>query len=94
MTGAAKRPVTGGRQRACPGPPKRRDAAYPHRPGAGPGRMPRRARRSAADRKRIRVILPDEPPVLTPGAARVLLRILVKAHAQAVTDDQRKEDRP
>ncbi len=56
--------------------------------------MPRRARRSAADRKRIRVILPDEPPVLTPGAARVLLRILVKAHAQAVTDDQRKEDCP
>jgi hypothetical protein len=28
----------------------------------------------------IRVILPDEPPPLTPEAARVLLRILLKAH--------------
>src|SRR6266571_4355142 len=30
----------------------RRPTAYPHRPGAGPGRMPRRARSEAADRKR------------------------------------------
>jgi hypothetical protein len=28
----------------------------------------------------IRVILPDGPPVLNPEAARVLLRILLKAH--------------
>jgi hypothetical protein len=94
MTGAARRPVTDRRQMACSGPPKRRDAAYPHRPGAGPGRTPRRARHDAADRKRIRVILPDEPPVLTPGAARVLLRILLKAHVRAIADDQRKEGRP
>jgi len=29
------------------------------------------------------VILPDEPPRLTPAAARALLRILVEASAQA-----------
>lgn len=94
MTDAAQGPVTGRRQKACSGPPKTRPAAYPHRPGAGPGRTSRRARDRSADRKRIRVILPDEPPVLTPGAARVLLRILLKAHAQALENDQRKEDRP
>ncbi len=56
--------------------------------------MPRRARHSAADRKRIRVILPDEPPALTPGAARTLLRILVTAHARpADVDHKGKEPR-
>jgi hypothetical protein len=35
------------------------------------------------------VILPDEPPRLTPGAARALLRILLKAYDQlADTGDQ------
>jgi hypothetical protein len=47
----------------------------------------------ASDRKSIRVILPDEPPVLTPGAARVLLRILVKAHAKAMEENRQKEGR-
>jgi hypothetical protein len=28
------------------------------------------------------VVLPDEPPALTPAAARVLLRVLVKARAR------------
>jgi hypothetical protein len=28
----------------------------------------------------VRVVLPDHPPVLTPEAATVLLRILLKAH--------------
>ncbi len=56
--------------------------------------MPRRARNGAADRKRIRVMLPDEPPELTPGAARTLLRILVTAHARAAGhDDTKKEPR-
>jgi hypothetical protein len=32
----------------------------------------------------IRLDLPDEPPRLTPQAARVLLRILIKAHDQLV----------
>jgi hypothetical protein len=37
--------------------------------------------------KAIRVEFPDEPPVLTPGAARVLLRILLKAHARLEAAD-------
>ncbi len=37
--------------------------------------------------KTVRVILPDEPPVLTPDAARVLLRILWKARNAARLDD-------
>jgi hypothetical protein len=46
----------------------------------------------------VRVELPDEPPQLTPAAARVLLRILIKAHAaqtarQAVGNG-REGDRP
>jgi hypothetical protein len=36
------------------------------------------------------VILPDEPPTLTPAAARALLRILLKARARA--DDQHAHD--
>ncbi|WP_171069495.1 hypothetical protein [Actinomadura geliboluensis] len=31
-----------------------------------------------SDRK-VRLVAPDEPPQLTPGAAKVLLRILLKA---------------
>ena len=29
--------------------------------------------------RQVRLVAPDEPPRLTPGAARVLLRILLKA---------------
>jgi hypothetical protein len=32
------------------------------------------------DADAVRVVLPDEPPALNPEAARVLLRILLKAH--------------
>jgi hypothetical protein len=34
------------------------------------------------------VILPDEPPRLTPAAARALLRILIKARARQEGDHQ------
>jgi hypothetical protein len=39
------------------------------------------------------VIVPDEPPVLTPAAARTLLRILFNAQHRAETDQrtERKE---
>ena len=37
------------------------------------------------------MILPDEPPRLTPEAARVLLRILLKAHDQLAGNDNPKE---
>lgn len=39
-----------------------------------------------ARRVRILVVLPEEPPQLTPGAARALLRILLEA------DDKRKRE--
>jgi hypothetical protein len=34
------------------------------------------------------VVLPDEPPRLTPGAARALLRILLKADDQLTDSPQ------
>jgi hypothetical protein len=42
------------------------------------------------------VVLPDEPPVLTPAAARTLLRILLKAWADAdeqAADHEAEESR-
>jgi hypothetical protein len=36
----------------------------------------------------VTVILPPEPPELTPGAARVLLRILLKAHQKQLAEEQ------
>jgi len=93
MTGMPP-PAPGGRKKPCSQPlshpPKRRNPAYDHRPGAGPGRPHQRARPRAADHQRVRVILPDEPPRLTPGAARALLRILLKARARA-TERGREE---
>lgn len=37
---------------------------------------------SDSRREPVKVVLPPEPPELTPGAARALLRILVKAYEQ------------
>jgi hypothetical protein len=62
---------------ACSGPPKSRNRPYDNRPRSGPRRE---ARRKTPDKEPVRVILPDEPPRLTPGAATALLRILLKAH--------------
>ena len=93
MTGAAKRPVTGRRQRPCSHPPKLRPGAYDRRPAAGPGRPPRRTQCHGIDRRPVRVVLPDEPPTLSPAAARALLRVLLKARARA-TGHERTEDQP
>jgi hypothetical protein len=65
---------------------------YDRRPAPGLGRTQRRTRPRVTDHQQIRVILPDEPPRLTPGAARVLLRILLKAEARAQADDHEKEE--
>ena len=46
--------------------------------GSNPGREP--------GRESVKVVLPGEPPALTPGAAQVLLRILVKAWEQQEGD--------
>lgn len=57
-------------QKGCSGAPESRSEAYGHESESG-----------AAPRG-IRVIMPSEPPRLTPAAARVLLRILIKARAR------------
>ena len=86
--GPARKPLTGRRQSPSSPPPKSRPEGYPRRPGAGPGRT--RAHRHGEGRRPVRVVLPDEPPTLTPAAARALLRVLLKAHAaqQAATSGQ------
>ena len=89
--GTARKPVTGRRQTPCSRHPKSRPGTYPRRPGAGPGRTPRGTQRHGTSRRPVRVILPDEPPALTPAAARALLRILLKAHAET-TAHEGKED--
>ena len=72
-------------------PPKSRPGAYAPSSGAGPGRRP--IRHPATRAQPVRVLLPDEPPALTPAAARALLRILLKAQAaqegaNQMTDNQ------
>src|SRR5262245_22738647 len=78
---AAPAPITGRPHKPCSRPPKSRPAAYDRRPAAGPGRAPCRTQRRPVETRQVRVELPDEPPQLTPLAARALLRILLKAHA-------------
>jgi hypothetical protein len=68
-----------------PGPPKTRNRPYDNRPRSGPGRA---ARRTPHEKQSVRVVLPDEPPRLTPGAAAALLRILLKAHDQLTASEQ------
>jgi len=85
-------PVTGKPQKPCSSPPKRRRPAYDHRPAAGPGRPPRRTQRHGTSRRPVRVVLPPEPPQLTPAAARALLRILLDAAAK--TDAPETKENP
>jgi hypothetical protein len=83
VSGMPQRQCRAAPQKPCSAPPKRRPAAYADRPGAAPGRPARQPRtRPAGLEEPIRVLLPDEPPRLTPAAARALLRILLKAHAK------------
>jgi hypothetical protein len=44
-------------------------------------------------RKELRLLAPDEPLRLTPGAARVLLKILLKAQAGRDTQQQQIDNR-
>jgi hypothetical protein len=75
-TGPERPDVTGQKKKACSGPPKSSNRPYDNRPRSGPGRS---ARRTSPDTNGVRVVLPDEPPRLTAGAATALLRILLKA---------------
>jgi hypothetical protein len=65
------------KEKACSAPHKSRNRPYDNRPRSGPSRAKRRA---STDENDVHVVLPDEPPRLNPEAARVLLRILLKAH--------------
>lgn len=70
--------------RASSGPPRSRSRPYDNRPRSGPKRAP--GPKPGGDR--IAIQLPGEPPPLTPGAARALLRILIKAHARLAARDE------
>ena len=76
-----------GKKKACSAPHKSQNRPYDNRPRSGPDRP---VRRTSPDKDAVRVILPDEPPRLTPGAAQALLRILLKAHAR-LSDDATTE---
>lgn len=68
----------------CSAARKSQKRPYASRPRSAPDQ----AKRPTPDKtETVRVILPAEPPPLTPAAARVLLRILLKAHDQLADND-------
>jgi hypothetical protein len=69
---------------ACSAARKSQTQPYDSRPRSGQNQA---KRRTPDKTETIRVILPDEPPPLNPAAARVMLRILIKAHDQLAGDD-------
>ena len=71
-------------ENACSAARKSQKRPYDSRPRSARDQA---KRRPPGKTETIRVILPAEPPPLTPAAARVLLRILLKAHDQLVGDD-------
>ena len=83
-SGSARKPLTPRGQTPCSPPPKTRPEAIPSQARSRAGPRPG-AHRHGDSRRPVRVVLPDEPPQLTPAAARALLRVLLKAHA-AQTD--------
>jgi hypothetical protein len=66
-----------GKEKACSAPRKSRNRPYDNRPRSGPAPTKQHA---PCKTDAIRVVLPAEPPALSPEAARGLLRILLKAH--------------
>ena len=76
--------MTGRKEKPCSGPPKSRNRPYDNRPKSGQGHA---KRRTSPKTNVVRVVLPDEPPRLTPGAATALLRILLKAHDRLAEND-------
>jgi hypothetical protein len=78
-----------GKEKACSAPHKTKNRPYDNRPRSGPGRAERRTPPTTST---IRVVLPDEPPRLTPGAAAALLRILIKAYDQLDETDNPQGD--
>jgi hypothetical protein len=89
--GMPHRPITGKPHFPCSSPPKPSGAAYDHRPAPGPGRLRRRAPARHTDRhEEVRVIVPDQPPALTPAGARALLRILLDARSRMGAQERRE----
>jgi hypothetical protein len=66
-----------GQEKPRAAPHKKENRPYDNRPRSGPDQAKRRTRH---DGNAVRVVMPDEPPQLNPEAARVLLRILLKAY--------------
>lgn len=81
------RPVTDEKIARHSGPPKSRSRPYDNRPRSGPGRA---TRRTSSETNAVRVVLPGEPPRLTHGAARALLRILLKAYDQLIEQENQE----
>ena len=71
-------------ENACSAAVKSPKRPYDSRPRSARDQAKRRTPGKAGT---VRVILPAEPPPLTPEAARVLLRILLKAHEQLADND-------
>jgi hypothetical protein len=65
-------------------------AGTPALEGAAP--YCRRSRNGSGESEPVEVVLPDEPPQLTPGAARALLKILLRAHARIAEARQEQEN--
>jgi hypothetical protein len=74
---------------ACSAAHKTKIRPYDSRPRSGPSHA---KRRTSATKDAVRVVLPDEPPRLTPEAARALLRILIKASDRLHDNDTIERD--
>jgi hypothetical protein len=64
-------------EKPCSAARKSKNRPYDSRPRSGPDRAKRHAPQGG---DAVRVVMPDEPPQLDPEAARVLLRILLRAY--------------
>ena len=73
---------------ACSAARKSQKRPYDSRPRSARDQA---KRRTPGKTETIRVILPAEPPPLNPEAARVMLRILLKAHDQLADNDHPRE---
>ena len=72
------------KKKACSEPPRTKIRPYDNRPRSGRDRAKRRTSQGASA---VRVVMPNEPPQLNPEAARVLLRILLKAYDRLNSTD-------
>jgi len=73
-----------GKKKACSAARKTRNRPYDNRPRSGRSRAQRHTPQGV---NAVSVVMPDEPPQLNPEAARVLLRILLKAYDRLNSTD-------